>query len=241
MKKALVLGASGATGRLLVNTLLKKNIEVIAVVRNATSLRSIVGNNPSLQIVEDDISKMSVNDLTHYVEECEAVFSCLGHNLTFKGMFGHPRRLVADTVKKVVQSTQSFEGSRKIKFILMNTTGNSNRDIPEQPPFSQKLVVFILRLLIPPHADNEAAADYLRLHVGSNHKAIEWTAVRPDSLINSDHVTAYNIHPSPTRNVIFDSGQTSRINVAHFMCELATDPELWNEWKGKMPVIYNQA
>jgi hypothetical protein len=28
-------------------------------------------------------------------------------------------------------------------------------------------------------------------------------------------------------------------NVAHFMCELVTDPKAWNVWKGKMPVIVN--
>jgi hypothetical protein len=28
-------------------------------------------------------------------------------------------------------------------------------------------------------------------------------------------------------------------NVAHFMCELATDPEAWAAWQGKLPVIVN--
>ncbi len=28
-------------------------------------------------------------------------------------------------------------------------------------------------------------------------------------------------------------------NVAHFMCELATDEAAWQRWKGCMPVIVN--
>jgi hypothetical protein len=32
----------------------------------------------------------------------------------------------------------------------------------------------------------------------------------------------------------------SRINVAHFMARLAVEDELWQEWKGQMPVIYNK-
>ncbi len=32
---------------------------------------------------------------------------------------------------------------------------------------------------------------------------------------------------------------TSRINVGHFMADLITDEEIWNRWKGQMPVIYN--
>jgi len=53
-------------------------------------------------------------------------------------------------------------------------------------------------------------------------------------------VSEYEIHPSPTRSAIFNAGQTSRINVGHFMAELVTDDETWNKWKGQMPVIYNK-
>ena len=241
MKKALVLGASGATGRLLVKMLLQKGVEVIAIVRNAASLANIDGLHPGLQIVEANISEMPETDLAQYLKECEAVLSCLGHNLTFKGMYGHPRRLVTNAVRKMVKTIESININNKVKIILMNTTGNSNRDIPEKPPFSQRIVISLLRLLLPPHVDNENAADFLRLHVGQNHKNIEWTAVRPDGLINEDEVSQYDVIASPIRNVIFNAGSTSRINVADFMSDLAVNSELWNEWKGKMPVIYNYA
>jgi len=41
---------------------------------------------------------------------------------------------------------------------------------------------------------------------------IESVVVRPDSLIDSDFVTDYEVHVSPTRCAIFDAGKTSRIN-----------------------------
>lgn len=94
----------------------------------------------------------------------------------------------------------------------------------------------LLRWLIPPHADNEAAAAYL---AKLDHASLEWEAVRPDTLINDDTVSAYTLHASPTRSALFNPGQTSRINVAHFMAELVTTSELWREWLGQMPVIYN--
>lgn len=241
MKKMLILGASGATGQLLVRILLQKGIEVIAIVRDANSLTNIVYSIPSLQIVEADISEMSEDDLAQYIKECEAILCCLGHNLTLKGMFGHPRRLVTDAIKKVTKTIETIHSSNKFKIILMNTTGNSNRDIPEKPPLSQRFIISILRLLLPPHRDNENAADFLRLHIGQNNKSIEWAAVRPDALINEDQVTQYDIHTSPIRNAIFDAGSISRINVADFMSELAINSELWDEWKGKMPVIYSRA
>jgi len=241
MKKMLILGSSGATGRLLVEILLQKGVEVIAIVRNANSLSSIANHHASLQIVERNISEMSENDLAPYIKECGAVLCCLGHNLTFKGMFGHPRRLVTDAVEKLTSTIEAVNADDKIKIILMNTTGNSNRDIPEKPPLSQRLVISILRLLLPPHVDNEKAADFLRIQVGKSSNRIEWAAVRPDALINEDQVSKYNIHESPIRNAIFDAGSVSRINVADFMSELAINSELWNEWKGKMPVIYSHA
>ncbi|MCP3675178.1 MAG: SDR family oxidoreductase, partial [Gammaproteobacteria bacterium] len=97
----------------------------------------------------------------------------------------------------------------------------------------------ILRILLPPHIDNEEAADYLRLNVGQISKNIEWAVVRPDSLVDKEQTTPYNIYPSPIRNAIFDTAPTSRINVAKFMSELAMKNKLWVKWKGQMPVIYN--
>lgn len=61
-----------------------------------------------------------------------------------------------------------------------------------------------------------------------------------DSLINEDKVTEYKVYPSPIRSAIFNAGTTSRINVGHFMGKLITENEIWNRWKGQMPVIYNK-
>jgi hypothetical protein len=123
----------------------------------------------------------------------------------------------------------------------MNTTGNRNRDVNEPISFAQKLVIGLLRLLLPPHVDNEKAADYLRTQIGQNNKLIDWVAVRPDGLINDDKVSDYEIYPSPIRSAIFNSGKTSRINVGHFMTDLLSNNNLWNTWKGQMPVIYNKS
>ena len=95
-------------------------------------------------------------------------------------------------------------------------------------------------LLLPPHVDNEKAADYLRTEIGQNNPIIQWTAVRPDSLINESEVTEYEVYPSPTRSPIFNAGKVSRINVGHFMAALIDNDDLWQKWKGQMPVIYSK-
>jgi len=242
--KALIVGASGATGKLLVLELLSRGVEVVAVVRPASSLLNSIASkserwHSNYREVSASIADLSENELVSHLEGCDAVLSCLGHNLTFKGIFGKPRRLVADTIGKLSRAVASLKPGKRVKIILMNTSGNSNRDIPEKPPLSQRLVISLLRYLLPPHADNEQAADYLRIRIGQNDPFIDWVAVRPDSLTNDKEVSSYKIHISPTRNAIFDSAPTSRINVAKFMAALATESDLWTEWRGKMPVIYN--
>jgi hypothetical protein len=51
----------------------------------------------------------------------------------------------------------------------------------------------------------------------------------------------FSVHASPIRSAIFDAGKTSRINVSCFMADLIGDEEVWKQWMGKMPVIYNRA
>ncbi len=241
MTKTLVVGASGATGKLLVADLLKRDIEVLAIVRSSSSLKNTFENHPNYREVSASITEMSDGELSPLLKNCDAVLSCLGHNLTFRGMFGEPRQLVTDTIKKVTRVIESIKPAKKVKIILMNTTGNSNRGIPEKPPWSQRIVVSILRQLLPPHVDNEQAADFLRTYIGQNHLYIEWVAVRPDRLTDEAEVSKYEILQSPTRNVIFDAAPSSRINAANFMANLAANSEVWNVWRGKMPVIYNDA
>lgn len=161
--------------------------------------------------------------------------------MNLKGMFGRPRRLVTDATRRLCNAIRATEPGTPVKFVLMNTTGNSNRDHDERISFGQKCVIGLLRLLLPPHVDNEKAADYLRTNVGQTDLVIEWAAVRPDGLIDETEVTDYEIHRSPTRSAIFDAGKTSRINVAHFMDKLINNNNTWEMWKGKMPVIYNYA
>lgn len=121
----------------------------------------------------------------------------------------------------------------------MNTTGNSNRDIAEPISAGEKIVIGLLRLFLPPHPDNENAADYLRVSIGQKNPYVEWVAVRPDTLIDQDKVTEYELNASPTRSALFSPGKTSRINTGHFMAKLITDNDLWTKWKGQMPVVYN--
>lgn len=237
---SLVVGATGATGRLLVEQLLARGHYVRAVVRSPDRLPESLRDDPRVAIIHASVLDLGDADLAHHVDGCAAVASCLGHTMTLKGVFGPPRRLVTDAVRRLCAVIRSANPPAPVKFVLMNTVGNRNRDLREPVSLAQLGVIGLLRLLVPPHADNEQAADYLRTVIGQHDRAIEWAAVRPDALIDTDHVTPYDVHPSPTRSPIFNPGKTSRINVAHFMAELIANDETWARWRGKMPVVYNR-
>ncbi len=236
----LVVGASGATGQHLVAQLLKRGQHVRAIARSADRLPEVLKNHDHFTLICASVLDLSDTEMAHQLKGCDAVASCLGHNMNWKGIYGHPRRLVTDAASRLCDAIKANSPESPVKYVLMNTSGNKNRDLNEPISFAQRCVIGLLRLLLPPHVDNEQAADYLRTQIGQNDGTIEWTAVRPDSLIDAEEVTEYEIYPSPIRSAIFNAGTTSRINVGHFMAELITDDDLWNKWKGQMPMIYNK-
>jgi len=235
----LVVGASGATGIRLVEELLNRGQNVKAIVRSPDKLPDTIKNHKRLSVISATILELSDKELEQHVSGCNAVASCLGHNITFKGIFGKPRRLVTQATKRLCMAIKANNSETSTKFVLMNTVANRNRDLNESNPFSQKLLIGLLKILLPPQADNEQAAEYLRTAVGQKDKAIEWAAVRPSSLIDEERASEIEVHPSPTRSIIND-GEISRINVGHFMADLITDNDIWNKWKGQMPVVYNK-
>jgi len=235
----LVVGATGATGSLLVKDLLGRGEKVTAVVRSSEKLNEL-RNNENLTIVEAAVLDLSDEAMTSLVRGCDAVASCLGHNLTLKGIYGKPRRLVTDVTRRICAAMEACQPEKPVKFVQMNTSGMRNRDLNERISVSEKIVVSLLSVLLPPYADSIEAAEFLRTQIGQRHPLIEWTAVRPDSLIDETNVSPYEVYPSPVRSALFNPGKVSRINVARFMAELITNASAWNLWKGQMPVIYSR-
>jgi nucleoside-diphosphate-sugar epimerase len=235
----LVVGASGATGKLLVNELITQGEKVKIIVRETAILSEIIKTHENVTIIKGDILKLSEDELKLHVKGCRAIVSCLGHNISLKGVFGHPRRLVTLAVERLCLVSQQVSSLEPVKFILMNSTGNKNTLANEKTSIMQSLVIGCIRHLVPPHADNEQAAKYLQSKIGTDNQNIQWVVLRPDSLTDEINVSPYSIYPSPIRSAFFDAGKTSRINVAHFMSRLISNAPLWDQWHGKMPVIYN--
>ncbi len=234
--KVLVVGASGATGRLVLTRLLESGHAVRAIVRNPDSLPEKWRANEKLEVIGAVLLDCSDEELANFVNGCDGIISCLGHNLTWRGVFGQPRRLVTDAIRRL----HGVVGEKSVRFVLMNTAGNHVADRDKPVSLAERVVLCLLRHLIPPHADNEEAAEFLRSEIGASDTCVEWCVVRPDSLVDDEKITEYSIHESPTRSALFNAGRTSRINAADFMVRLTTEDKLWETWRYRMPVVYNQ-
>jgi len=238
--KVLVLGGNGATGYHVVKQLLENNVDVKTIVRNSSKLKSL-GNQINLKIIIDSILEMDNKKLTDIIYDVDAFVSCLGHNITLKGIWGKPHRLVSDAIKKIYETISMKDTKKVIKLVLMNTTACLDVDAQEKFTTAERITMSILRFLLPPQRDNEQAVNYLKRVIGKNEQNIEWIAVRPDTLVNEDEVTDYTVHNSPVRSPVFNAGKTSRINVGNFIMSLLCDNEQWEKWRYRMPVVYNDA
>jgi len=234
----LLIGGTGRTGRRVLEQLLSRGINVRAVVRSAEKLRTGVAEHPDLTVIEADLLSLGDEDLQRHLRGCDAVISCLGHVTSIKGILGPPRDLVCRSVERVYRATRELRPAQPVKLILMSSVSvNRPGGLDTRRGRFERAVVWTLRGLVPPARDNQRAADFLHDVIEAADPYAQWVAVRPDTLKEGD-VTEYALHEGLVDS-LFRPGETNMANVAHFMCELATDPEVWAAWRGRLPVIVN--
>ncbi len=249
---SLVVGATGATGKHVVLQLLQQKQHVRAIARSKQRLLDALDDiapNASqeyadfLQVTEASVLELSEEELEKLCSGCDAFVSCLGHNLTFQGVFGKPRSLVTDAVKRMCraietnQSREEEQDSKKmVKFILMGSDGVANPNgADDKRTFGERSLLFLLRHLIPPHRDNETAAAYISGK--TDNPNLEWTVIRPTDLIDGT-VTKYELFAKPPGS-LFGDGVATRANVAKSMVDMILTQSLWDAWKFKMPVLHD--
>ena len=233
----LVVGATGKTGRPLVEQLLGKNYKVRVIVRSSHKLPAEVLENPNTTVIDASVLDLTGDEVSEHVIDCDVVVSCLGHVPNLRGIFGNPRKLCTDATRRLCNAIETNRPPKPTKFILMNTVAVQNSDLGEKRTWFERGLLTLLRHTLPPQNDNETAAEHLHSTLGKENKHIEWCIVRPDSLIDAG-VSPYDIEESPITG-IFTGRPTTRSNVAQFMTELIENAELWSTWKFRMPVIMN--
>ena len=100
----LVVGATGMTGRALVEQLLSKGHKVRAIARSPHKLPAKVLEHPNATVIEASVLDLTDEEMAEHVKDCDAVVSCLGHVMDFKGLFGEPKNLVTDATRRLCKA-----------------------------------------------------------------------------------------------------------------------------------------
>ena len=236
----LLVGATGRTGRRVLQQLLGRGARVRAIVRPGRALPPDVAGHPGLAVIEASLLSLPDDELRRHLVGCDAVVSCLGHVLSFEGVFGPPRDLVTQATMRLCRGIETLEPATPVKLVLMSSVSvHRPRGLDTRRGSFERAFLRVLCAALPPAGDNQHAADFLFGTIGPANAFVEWAVVRPDTLLEGE-VSEYAVHEDLV-NGLFAPGSTNMASVAHFMCELATDAGTWAVWKRKMPVIVNAA
>lgn len=235
----LLLGGTGRTGRRVIDELTRRGARVRAIVRSKERLPAELRARPGLEVIEASLLALGAAELEQHVRGCDAVVSCLGHVMSWRGIFGAPRDLVAQAVARVRDAVRAVGPDRPVRFVLMTSVSvNRPGGLDTRRGAFERAFVATLRALLPPARDNQAAADVLSETVGAEDPQLEWVVIRPDSLLEGE-ACAYTLHEGLVDS-LFSPGQTTMQNIGRFAAELVTDDACWARWRGRMPVIVNQ-
>jgi hypothetical protein len=237
-RTVLLVGGTGRTGRRALQQFLDRGVSVRVIVRPGGKLPPDVAGNSNLTVIEASLLSLRDEELQQHLRGCDAVISCLGHVLSLKGIFGPPRDLVTRATMRLCRGVEALQPPAAVKFILMSSVSvNRPGGLDTRRGSLERALLWMLCGVLPPAKDNQRAADFLLERIGPHNAFVQWAMVRPDSLLEGG-VSEYALHEGLV-NSLYAPGSTNMANVAHFMCELVTNPKTWADWKGKLPVITN--
>jgi len=170
MKKVLILGATGGTGRHAVLKALARGHDVTVLVRDRGRLPA--GTERARVIAGDVLNPAKVDEAMHGQD---AIVSALGVGKSFK-----PGGLIAQSVPIIVKAAEDA-GVRRIVFTSAYGVGETYRDTPLLAR------IFIFVLLRDIYADKTAGEEILR------RSGLDWTIVCPTTLTDKPGTGQYRI------------------------------------------------
>ena len=207
--KVLLLGATGRTGKLILNNLLQRGHHVNAIVRDASKINF---SSDYLQVFVGSTLNESLLDKA--TEGCQAVISAL--NISRKNDFPWsrlrtPKTLMSDTVEKLLP----ILNSRNIKRIIIISAWGANE--------TRKHLPWWFSWLIKNSNINYGYLDHERQEKLLARKGLDWTAIRPAGLVNmaANKPVKISLNNSPKPSLII-----SRKAVANFAVDILEQADL---------------
>jgi len=200
--KLVVLGSSGATGRLVVAQALEQEHHVTALARHPEVLGITHAN---LTVVVFDVLDPR-GDLAPVVADAEAVLSALGNRER------RPTTVYSAGVAVLAKAMES-EGVRRLLCI-----SSDGIDVPRALPWAQRVVMsqIIQRIYKHQYADMARMESFLKT------TSLDWTVVRAPRLIDGPPTGHTRVSIGEP---ILDGGSLLRADLAQFMIDAVNQPE----------------
>jgi putative NADH-flavin reductase len=201
--KVLILGATGRTGRLVVEDALKQGYDLSVLVRDKNKVSF---SSKSIKVYQGTPTNRA--DLAAAMQGCEVIISALGIVRASDAPWSKlitAKNFISESIKNVIVEADQQNLKRLITVSAWGV-GESKKEIP-----------FWLRWLInytnlgPVYADHEAEE---KLLANSN---LNWTAVRPVALNDSGKKKTLKVS---LNNLPKPSLQISRQSVAKFIVDI---------------------
>lgn len=207
--RVVIFGASGKTGRLLVEGALREGHRVRAFVRDRSK---ITMQHEHLQIFEGDV--LDVTRVEEAVENCGAVLSALGHTKN-------------STNDVQTRGTENIVGAMRKhgKRRLVSLTGAGVRDPEDRPKLADRAFALLLGTLMPSVLrDAEGHAEVIQ------QSGLDWVIVRAPRLTDGPATNCeYRVGLVDEKS----GTSVSRADVADFMLRQLTADEYLRE----MPMV----
>ncbi len=214
--KILILGATGRTGRLIVEEALKQGYDLNILVRDKNK---IPFDSKSIKVYQGTPARQT--DLTAAMQGCEVVISALAVAKASDAPWSKlisPENFVSESIKNVIAEANQQNLKRLITVSAWGAL-ETKKDLPFW--FKWMIDYTNLRLVYADHESQE------KLLAASN---LRWTAVRPVALTDATKKktlrVSFNNMPKPSLSI-------SRQSVAGFMVDLLNT----DQYDRKSPTI----
>lgn len=188
--KLAIFGASGATGRHLVNQALSSGHSVTAMVRIPDSLQI---NHDGLKLIVGELSNPIIVETV--IRDADAVISVLGARK------GKAQNICTDGISKIIPAMQNVGVKRLIALSAYGASETHNVSL---------FIRFVRSIISEKMRDKDEMEDLVR---ASN---TDWTLIRPPMLTNGNAIKNYRAGTDLKPGI---TGRISRADVASFILQ----------------------
>ena len=214
MKNIFLLGASGRTGRQVLNYALSRGYHVTALVRDPGKIGS---GSEGVTVIQG--TPTEIKDIRKAIQGCDAVVSALNNPRKSDGLWSkviNPPTLMTDCMRNVITVMQ--EGD--IRRIVVETAAGAGDSYIKMPLFMKWMIRYTNLQVV--YADHDGQENLL---INSD---LDWTIVRPVGLNNKEEEMKLAVGSHDKHSAF-----VSRKAVAKFM----VDCLVRDEYIRKAPII----